>query len=329
LEENIITYINTIADIIHTDTNAYYGAANKNIGSAFLLAWKICDGALPGLRDPRDDPNSELVLSQDAHKRARASIQVMQTGCGHVARAINPQELVDSALTAILQMRIHLHHANTSPNGVFRPFCDDPRVQATFGPNFQVHMGFGMHVGWAIEGAIGSKYKIDASYLSPNVNMAARLEAATGQFDVPMLLSEWFVGELSPGARALCRKIDRVTVKGSAIPMDLWTYDMGTYPVSGLLPLVNAEGQQEPVNVEEDARFKEIQEGIDPLFFTTFQDGVRAYLDGDWMDAKRHLTRCHELHATDGPTQLLLRFLGARDFEAPESWPGYRELTEK
>ena len=46
-------------------------------------------------------------------------------------------------------------------------------------PNFKIKMGFGLHIGWAIEGAIGSIYKIDASYLSPNVNMAARLEAAT------------------------------------------------------------------------------------------------------------------------------------------------------
>lgn len=46
-------------------------------------------------------------------------------------------------------------------------------------PNYSVKMGFGLHVGWAIEGAIGSYYKIDASYLSPNVNMASRLEAAT------------------------------------------------------------------------------------------------------------------------------------------------------
>ena len=41
--------------------------------------------------------------------------------------------------------------------------------------NYQVKMGFGLHIGWAIEGAIGSEYKIDASYLSPNVNMASRL----------------------------------------------------------------------------------------------------------------------------------------------------------
>jgi class 3 adenylate cyclase len=56
-------------------------------------------------------------------------------------------------------------------------------------PNYSVKMGFGLHSGWAIEGAIGSFYKIDASYLSPNVNMASRLEAATKQFGVPLLLS--------------------------------------------------------------------------------------------------------------------------------------------
>lgn len=50
-------------------------------------------------------------------------------------------------------------------------------------------MGFGLHVGWGIEGAIGSEFKIDASYLSPNVNMASRLEAATKQYGVPLLIS--------------------------------------------------------------------------------------------------------------------------------------------
>jgi class 3 adenylate cyclase len=45
--------------------------------------------------------------------------------------------------------------------------------------DYSVKMGFGLHMGWGIEGAIGSSFKIDASYLSPNVNMASRLEAAT------------------------------------------------------------------------------------------------------------------------------------------------------
>jgi hypothetical protein len=110
-------------------------------------------------------------------------------------------------------------------------------------PGFRVSMGFGLHVGWAIEGAIGaashaprlsvpcahavlaptpqttgtcwrpkrkrlsdsvsagSEYKIDASYLSPNVNMASRLEAATKQFGAAILLSEDFVECLSPAVR--------------------------------------------------------------------------------------------------------------------------------
>jgi class 3 adenylate cyclase len=65
----------------------------------------------------------------------------------------------------------------------------DARLQAKMG-EFSVSMGFGLHIGWAIEGAIGSEYKIDASYLSPNVNMASRLEAATKQFGVDFLISE-------------------------------------------------------------------------------------------------------------------------------------------
>jgi len=50
-------------------------------------------------------------------------------------------------------------------------------------------MGFGLHYGWAIEGAIGSDFKIDASYLSPNVNIAARLETATNLYGVHLLAS--------------------------------------------------------------------------------------------------------------------------------------------
>jgi hypothetical protein len=82
-------------------------------------------------------------------------------------------------------------------------------------------MGFGLHVGWAIEGAIGSEYKIDASYLSPNVNMASRLEAATKQFGVPLLLSEAFHDILSPKTKRRTRQIDAVSVKGEPVNLHL------------------------------------------------------------------------------------------------------------
>ena len=66
----------------------------------------------------------------------------------------------------------------------------DNRLLSHLGNDYKVTMGFGLHIGWAIEGAIGSEYKIDASYLSPNVNMASRLEAACKQFGVHILISE-------------------------------------------------------------------------------------------------------------------------------------------
>lgn len=58
--------------------------------------------------------------------------------------------------------------------------------------DFLLRMGFGLHAGWAIEGAVGSLQKVDATYLSPHVNMAARMEAAAKQFGVAVLMTEKF-----------------------------------------------------------------------------------------------------------------------------------------
>ncbi len=72
-----------------------------------------------------------------------------------------------------------------------------------------------MHVGWAIVGAIGSELKIDVSYLGPNVNIASRLECATKQYGVPILISGELQSIMSPKIKAFTREVDRVTVKGS------------------------------------------------------------------------------------------------------------------
>merc|ERR1719331_3227308 len=93
-------------------------------------------------------------------------------------------------------------------------------------PNYRVEMGFGLHCGWAIEGAIGSEFKIDASYLSPNVNVASRLEAATEQFGVWLLMSHYMIGLCSKNLGTLCRLVDHVTVKGSKQPTRLYTFDL-------------------------------------------------------------------------------------------------------
>jgi hypothetical protein len=86
-------------------------------------------------------------------------------------------------------------------------------------------MGFGLHAGWAIEGAVGSMYKVDATYLSPHVNMAARLETSSRQYGVPLLFSHFVEELLSPEVKEKCRRVDVVTVKGSEVPVGVFTYD--------------------------------------------------------------------------------------------------------
>ena len=66
-------------------------------------------------------------------------------------------------------------------------YRNDPRLTDNGKHDFKVRMGFGLHAGWAIEGAVGSLQKVDATYLSPHVNMAARLETSSKQYGVPLL----------------------------------------------------------------------------------------------------------------------------------------------
>ena len=119
-------------------------------------------------------------------------------------------------------------------------------------------MGFGIHQGWAIEGAIGSLFKIDASYLSPNVNMAARLEAATKQFGTLLLISGSLKNILSDEMQNCCREIDTVTVKGSIKPMKLFTIDIN---------VENMERTKDPMFNKKIKDIKTMRDGIRDRMF--------------------------------------------------------------
>jgi len=41
LQEDVIIFVNQIAEITHTAVTKYGGSANKNLGDAYLLVWKF------------------------------------------------------------------------------------------------------------------------------------------------------------------------------------------------------------------------------------------------------------------------------------------------
>ncbi len=41
MQEDVMEFVNSIAKIVHMEVSLHGGAANKNIGDAFLLVWKF------------------------------------------------------------------------------------------------------------------------------------------------------------------------------------------------------------------------------------------------------------------------------------------------
>ena len=92
--------------------------------------------------------------------------------------------------------------------------------------HLSLQFAIGLHAGWAIEGAIGSSHKIDASYLSPNVNLSSRLSMLCHHYRLPLLFSSAFYQLLSSDVQKRCRRVDVVSVKGSRKPVGIYTFDV-------------------------------------------------------------------------------------------------------
>ena len=182
LQEEVMLFVNRIAHILHSIVVQCSGSANKNIGDAFLLTWKLSEKYAP-------------------EKISSIADQALLTFCKALIELARHQEFICNfsvAATARLYKRF---------------------------PEYNVRIGSGLHVGWAIEGAIGSNRKIDASYLSPHVNTTEFLESSTKAYGVSLLLSEPFYRLLSPAASKHCRQVDRIRRSSKEEPFGLYTYD--------------------------------------------------------------------------------------------------------
>jgi hypothetical protein len=85
------------------------------------------------------------------------------------------------------------------------PSLEEPNINAP-----EVRLRCGMHAGWAIECAFGSKFKLDASYVSPHCTLTAKLPALCSDYDVTLLLTESVLHLLSPESAQRCRLVDRI-----------------------------------------------------------------------------------------------------------------------
>ena len=212
LNKDILIFVNTIAEVVHHNVTKWGGQCNKNLGNAFVIVWRIPDESVDDVTSLR----SVKMSRKGPQKRdsAKSSREV------DMKRIPGVDVLADQALIGYLKIIAELNRSK----GILA-YRKEPRLTQSGAQEFKVRMGFGLHAGWAIEGAVGSIYKVDATYLSPHVNMAARLETSSRQYGVPLLASHFFHELMSREAQSYCRRLDVVTVKGSEVPISIFTYD--------------------------------------------------------------------------------------------------------
>lgn len=233
-------------------------------------------------------------------------------------------------------------------------------------PEFKVKMGFGIHAGWAIEGSIGSKYKIDASYLSPHVSIASRLEGATKQYGVSLLISENVKDLVREPLKGLIRTIDKVKITGGndnyflqigtidlCLPELFYASHNETHHSTGIekkrerLKLKKERKQilEHLITGEMDIKMlltsddevSQMRAVYSNEFYREWNTAVNNYLRGEWGKAKigmektRTMVKTHELKQPertleDGPSSALLSFMEKHSFECPQDWEQLRTL---
>ena len=104
----------------------YSGAANKNIGDAFLLVWSL---------NEHDLADYVAAGHADSVKEAEVVLQ---------------RQEADNALYAFMKIVVDIENNNTS--GTLSKYGGNAKLVERFPGGFRVRMGFGLHHGWAIEG---------------------------------------------------------------------------------------------------------------------------------------------------------------------------------
>merc|ERR1712217_622587 len=204
-----------------------------------------------------------------------------------------------------------------------------------------------------IEGAVGSEFKIDASYLSPHVSLWTSIEHATKTYGVGILTSHTLVERCTKVMANHLRLIDKVMIKGSNSPTELWALDLDYMSLDvydNAPPLVwNPQKRYHSRKLMEAEKLRlwskrviiselfEDNFDISKMralyteeFLHLFNMGYQNYTQGEWNVARQLLQRTLVLlGTTDGPSLALLSFMEKPyQFQAPAGWLGVHALAD-
>ena len=299
---------------------------NKNIGDAFLLVWKLEDRFI-----------KEVVNKQGIKELKLKNVNRINQIC-------------DMVLICFIRILIEINKSYKLAEYRYHKGLN-ARMK-----NYKTRLGFGLHLGQSIEGAIGSMFKIDASYLSTDVNMANELEENTKTFKKELIMSGDFYDYLSEDAKAYVRLLDIFKSKsGQIIRLYSIDLDLENIPIEkqkdSMFKENNIEKKWEIIKqkrkiskilyddivirhksdiwnefVSEDDDFKLVRENYPNEFVETYNNGMEEFKKGNWPEAKDLLTSAQELIEGEDPAiKLNIEYMEKYKFLSPHTWKGYKE----
>ncbi|OMJ90780.1 hypothetical protein SteCoe_6759 [Stentor coeruleus] len=298
LQEEVMLFINEIAYIIHMYAYIYQGAANKNVGDAFLLVWKVAE-------------NTDECL------------------------AIDLQISSDLAVLSLVKM---ITGIRKSP--FLLKYRQNLKLNARM-TDFDIKIGFGLHMGWAIEGPIGSEYKIDPTYLSPHVNAVAFLENLTKYYGIQCVISENVYQFLSKPLRDKCRNIDRMAQYEFEEIFNIYCFDVNVLKITSggykdrarkkidrkmqkIRRLIKGDASVAYAITASSKSFQTMTYDFTEDFYNTFAKALNFYFDGLWQNSRIAFNDVLNIMPHDGPSLTILNYMKNYNYISPGSWKGVR-----
>ena len=151
---------------------------------------------------------SKSKLKKEQEKQAA---EVVPQGPTKKDIALQRQEVADKAFISAVKTLTQMQRASD-----LMAYSKHPRIQKSYQTSgYQISISFALHVGRAIECAIGSEFKVDALYLSAETQVALRLDQLCDEYDRQIILSGDLVQLLSEKAKQFTRRIDCVQMEES------------------------------------------------------------------------------------------------------------------
>lgn len=307
LDRDVMILINDVAKVVHDEVYRWalgdHGQCNKNLGSAFLMVFRIGDFSEV---HKKKQVATEKLFRDNAKvtNKTNANLRRRHTGGGRTRQGTRKggrhqdvdgqlqlaslpgiQSFTDRALLGMLKSFAGVHRDKQLTD-----WKTDFRLSAGVS-DYHVDIIYGMDAGWAVEGAVGSEYKIDATYLSPHVNMASRMMSATKQYGVTILLSKAVQELLSLSCREKLRHLDTVYVKGSKVKQEIFTFDARYQGVDFFLlertpEQADLDAEAYTPNIwDHDQDLRAMRQHVSDEFMEIFRMGVKQYLAGKWVEA--------------------------------------------